>query len=202
YPTKDKPLPYIQVGYFEGLSVSKRFENKVKNELPKEGKVSDVESAKQKILVLAEWALQRGLVKEFREMIEELRRYDSKHPVVVAVEKVNADLKKALKSDDPAAQALVKDLQKEGYRTLSSSHYTLLTNVKQLGDDDLRRKLNKLEDVHTTFFYWFALKGKPRTVLGSRLVVVVVDTPHNNKKDFDTKHEAFNSVPMLDSGFT
>src|SRR5439155_4408578 len=48
YPTKDKPLPYIQVGFFEGLSVSKRFEHKVKNELPKEGKVSDVESAKQK----------------------------------------------------------------------------------------------------------------------------------------------------------
>src|SRR5437899_1559226 len=108
YPTDQVPLPFIQVGYFQGPSVAKRFDDKVKAELPKDTKVADVESTKQKILVLAEWALQRGLLKEFKDMIDELRRYESKHPVVVAVDKVQADLKKQLKSDDPAAQPLVK----------------------------------------------------------------------------------------------
>src|SRR5439155_21098107 len=158
-----------------------------KAELPKDTKVADVESTKQKILVLAEWALQRGLLKEFKDMIDELRRYESKHPVDLAVDNVQADLKKQLKSDDPAAQPLVKELQKENYRVLPGNHYTMLTNVKAVGEDDVRRKLAKLEDIYATFFYWFALKGQPRQTLNHRLVVVVVDTPSNNKKDFDTK---------------
>src|SRR5439155_24994457 len=152
---------FIQVGYFQGPSVAKRFDDKVKAELTKDTKVADVESTKQKILVLAEWALQRGLLKEFKDMIDELRRYESKHPVVVAVDKVQADLKKQLKSDDPAGQPLVKDLQEENYRVLPGHHYTVLTNVKAVGEEDVRRKLVKLEDSYAIFFYWFALKGQP-----------------------------------------
>src|SRR5262249_51243789 len=83
-------------------------------------------------------------------------------------------------------------------------HYTLLTNIKSSNtrDAELREKLKHLEDVYSTFFYWFALKGRPRDLPDRRLVVVVIDTPPNNTKEFDSKHSVFDYLPMVGTGFT
>jgi hypothetical protein len=194
-------IPERAITYVVAAPVAKRFEEKFKAEL-KEG---DNDSKKKKLLVLAEWALQRGLIPEFNTVIDELEKVDPKHSVVAAVKKTRKDLKEPPKNNDPAAQSLTEELKKEEYRTLVSDqgHYALLTNFKSssVNDAELKRKLSKLEDVYSTFFYWFALKGQPRTLPSNRLVVVLIDTPHNNSKDFDSKHAVFNFAPLVGSGF-
>ena len=59
-----------------------------------------------------------------------------------------------------------------------------------------------MEEVYNTFFLWYALKGQPRTPPPYRLVVVLIDTPSNSTKVFQSKHAAFNFVPMVGGGFT
>jgi len=204
-PHPQFPMPFIQVLYYEGSSIGTKFYQKRNEVIPKDGKTNDVESTKRNILILAEWALQRGMIKEFNETIDELKKFDAKHPVVAAVEKVRADLKRLPKTDDPAAKGLIDDLRREDYQLMVSEggHYTLMTNIKLPGRaEEVRTKLEKLESIHSTFFYWFALKGQPRPMPTSRLVVVLVDTPSNNAKEFDTKHSLYNNVPLVGGGFT
>jgi hypothetical protein len=187
-----------------GAPVSVRFAKKFND--VKDNKNLDLDTRRQKLLELAEWALQRGMVSNFHAVIDELKKYDAKHPVVVAVEKTRKELAKAPKVDDASALSLMDDLKKESYRPVVSEggHYTFLTNVEASGprDDELKKRMAKMEEVYSTFFFWFALKGEARTPPASRLVVVVVDTPYNNSKDFDTKQALFNYVPMVAGGFT
>jgi len=159
------------------------------------------ESKKKKMVLLAEWALQRGLLAEFTKSIEELKKVDAKHPVVMAVEKTREELKKKPADDDPAAQSLKEDLRKQAYRPLPSDegHYTLMTN-SPVSDRELKKKLTRLEEVYTTFFYWYALKGQPWTPPAYRLVAVLVDTP--KAEIFQRKRAEFNFVPMVGGGFT
>jgi hypothetical protein len=198
-------IPYSSVAsYVRGAPISARFAAKF-NKL-KEDKAVDPETRKERLLDLADMALKAGLLTRFNEVIDELKKQDPKHAVVAAVERTRKELAKAPKIDDPAALTLMEELKKEGYRTLNSGggHYTFLTNVSQSGarDDELQKKMNKMEEVYSAFFYWFALKAEPKVPPAHRLTVVVVDTPYNNPKDFDVKQAVFNHIPMVDSGFT
>jgi hypothetical protein len=186
--------------------VSKRFDMMYRQEFKeKEPKSPD------KLLAYAQWALQRGLMTEFHKVMDELRKADGTHPIGIAYDKTRAalDPKKAPKVNDPAAREFLEELKKEGYRTVPNEkgHYVMLTNVKfdgkgGLQDAALAKKLSRLEDAYSSFFYWFALKGQVRALPAHRLAVVVVDSPNDRSKEFLEKRSMFNNQPMVGSGFT
>ena len=142
---------------------------------------ADTPELREKLLNLAEWALERGLLNEFHRMIEEMRKLDANHPIVKTVPKTVDAMRDALKvqpnGDDPAAASLIAELTRDEYKTIHSDqgHYTLLTNVKDAKRDaGVKRRLARMEETYQGFFYWFALKGKPRPVPPYRLVAALV----------------------------
>jgi hypothetical protein len=191
--------------YVKMSSAAKRFDDKFKNDL-REGKTPE------KLLSLAEWALERGLLTEFQRMMDELRALDAKAPIpppLKAILKAVDDTRDALKvqptRDDPAAADLIEELTKDEYQTVQSEggHYTLLTNVRSPRTDaGVKRRLTRMEETYQGFFFWFALKGQARPVPTHRLVTVLVKTDWNNTKDFDNKHVVFDLPPMVGDGFT
>ncbi|HYV39714.1 MAG TPA: DUF1570 domain-containing protein [Gemmataceae bacterium] len=200
--------------------ISKEFTAKY-DKAQKELKASPDDGKKEELVIVAKWALRRGMLPEFEKCINLLKTYDAKHPVVVAVDRTRELLNQPPKTDDPAAQTLMQELGSQGYQKyvrkppvakkneqkkepkIKIDHYTLLTNMSMTDNDEaLEKKLDRLEDVYTTFFYWFAVNEQPRTPPPYRLVVAVVDTPLKNPGDFIAKHKAFGSLPMVGSGFT
>jgi hypothetical protein len=193
----------IEVYIVDAPSVFKLFDMKLKAEFKeKEPKAAD------KLVACAEWALEHGLMDQFHKMMEELRAVDIKNSVLVAYDKTKAalDKSKAPKQEEPAARAVMDELKKDNYRTLTSDqgHYTLVTNCRadQKHTAELNRKLSRLEEVYSTFFYWFALRGQVRPLPPHKLVVVVVETTDDRSKEFMDKREVFNHMPMVGSGFT
>jgi hypothetical protein len=175
---------------------AKRFDEKYKLDM-KDNKNPE------RLLVLAEWALERGLLNEFHKVIDELKTVDPKSPIVEAVGRIRDDMKKSPQQYDQAATALMSDLKKENYREFRGDHYTLLTNVDRKKDAEaaVRRRLARMEETYQSYFYWFAVKGKVRPQPTHRLVAVLVDTQANTK-EFDIHHVGYNNVPMLADGFT
>jgi Protein of unknown function (DUF1570) len=187
---------------FKRGSVNSQFATKLQNAL----KDGTDDSKKKNLLTAAEWGLQRGLLTEFTNAIEELKKLDPKSAVVAAAAKVREELKNKPSADDPAAQALITEMvRRDAYRPLVSDegHYTLLTNPGSTRSDaELKKKLSRLEEVYSAFFYWHALKGASRMPPPYRLAVVLFDFPENKVSDFHKKHEQFNFVPMVGGGFT
>ena len=191
------PLEAIS-GYIQQRSLAKRWETKLKNDLK--------DKTAENLLALAEWALERGLLDGFLKMIDELKEVAPTNATLLTVEKARAAMKSAPGQDDPAAASLAKALSAEGYRALRSElgHYTLLTNARNAAEDpSIKRRLARMEETYQTFFYWFALKGKPQTVPAYRLVTVLAkDRDPESTKEFESKHALFDEVPMLADGFT
>jgi hypothetical protein len=197
-----KPV-YVPVeaitAYIKAPPLSRRWETRLKNEL-KDGKSAD------RLLALAEWALERGLLDAFHKVIDELKEVEPNNATLKLIEQTRAALKATPGQDDPTAASLAKELGDEGYRPLRSEqgHYTLLTNAKNAAEDPtIKRRLARMEDTYQVFFYWFALRGSPRTVPAYRLVTALVkEADADNTKEFDSKHTFFDSLPMLGDGFT
>jgi hypothetical protein len=193
-------LPDFACTYITFPSVAARFETEVKNKL-KGGKSAE------KLILLAEWALEHGLLPQFHKMIDQLKEVAPNDPTLKVVEKTRDALKARPSRDDPAAASLVADLLAEGkadkvpYTALVSEqgHYTLLTNFKKgKQDPSIKRRLARMEETYQTFFYWFALKRRPLAVPAYRLVTVLPQ----KTQTFEAKHRDFDKVPMLADGFT
>jgi hypothetical protein len=185
--------------YFTGKSLARRYDERLRA-IAKEGKTPD------RLLQLAEWALERGLLLEFTRLIAEVKALAPDNPSVRAVEQASAAMKARPGQIDPAAASLIKNLSDEGYRPIQSEggHYSLFTNITNAqGDPALRRRLAFMEDTFQTYYYWFALKGTPQPVPSYRLVAVLVkENESNSTREFETKHALFDQVPMLADGFT
>jgi hypothetical protein len=191
------PLEAI-TAYIQAPPLAKRWESRLK--------ASKDDMNADRLLALAEWALERGLLAEFHKVIDELKEVDANNAALKRIEQTRAALKATPAQDDPTAAALARELGDEGYRPVRSEqgHYTLLTNAKGGAEDEaVKRRLARMEDTYQVFFYWFALKGSPRTVPAYRLVTVLVKEPDpENTKEFDSKHAFFDQLPMLADGFT
>ncbi len=75
-----------ELNYWLVKSPANWFTKKFQDEL----KDANDDGKKVKLLVLAEWALQRGLLTEFNKCIDELKKIDAQNAVVAAVEKTRA----------------------------------------------------------------------------------------------------------------
>jgi hypothetical protein len=147
-----------------------------------------------KLLELADWALSRGLVKQFTEIMDELAKEDAKHPVVVAYRKVQADMdRKDLKDEGVAAWAQ----RLPGFNIRQSAHYTLFYDSPKKEPAEVRSRLDRLEDNYRKFFYWFALRGKALPVPSTRLLAVLVD----GEETFERQHAIFDKMPLVADGF-
>src|SRR5262249_25948052 len=114
--------PEIATGRDTTPTVLQRYETRRKKEL-KEGASDKAE----KLLELAKWALQHGLVDKVPALMEELAKEDAKNPAVAVFQKVKGDIGRRLNRDDPVL-AWAKDKLSQ-FKAKQSEHYTLIYDV-------------------------------------------------------------------------
>lgn len=169
-------------------TVARRFKAK-KEEL-------DKDKTHEKMLELAEWALEHRLLNETVKTMEDLKAANAEHPAVKAFFKIDADIKKKITKDDGKAAEWRDKLG--NYKVKPSEHYSLLyNNAVDAGSPDIDTRLKYLEENYKAFFYWFALKGKVLPVPERRLVAVLVNRPD----EFKIQQEVFDPMPLVTDGF-
>jgi hypothetical protein len=182
------------IRFYHQPSVAERLVAR-KRELAREGPNAE------KLLLLAQWALEHGLARDFEQTMEELGKTDAKQAAFVAFKQVSTAMARPINAVDPRASAMVEELTRENYRAINTTggHYILLTDVRPGGqnDVDLRKWEERLEDNYRNFFYWFAARGKVLPVPTYRLVAAVVAVP----QDFERKHEMYGGEPTVAPGF-
>jgi hypothetical protein len=171
------------------------FEKTIENQL-KEGDDAD------RLLLLADWALQRGLFEAFEKCISRLETLDKDHPRLLAVKQTQQALGKTLKEDNSPLPDYIEGMKDQKYHVVNSPHYTLLTNLPQK-DRAIEKRLELLETLYKSYFLWFALKGHPQQVPTTRLLAVLIKADTGDRSgDFETKHGDYNFTPKVGDGFT
>jgi hypothetical protein len=174
-------------------TVAQRFIER-KRETEKAGKPTP-----DKILDLAEWALAHALLPEFTKLMDDYSEQAKETDVAKAYQKVKADLAKGL-PENPLTSFWRQQLPFRDYKMVHSKegHYTILYGTPANRNNyDVDSKLMRLEDTYRSFFYWFALKGKPLPPPAHKLIAVVVPS----KQEFERQHQIFDGVPLVADGF-
>jgi len=165
--------------------------------------IKDSKDRPQHLVYIAEWALSLGLNDKFQSVVEEIQKANPKHPAVVNVARVKADLKKPITATDPALQPFLDELRSEGYRPLLSEqgHYGIMAKVplNQSKDLELKSRLNLFEETMQNFYNWFALQDMPQPAMPAYKQWIVLP---ESVKDFDTLHAAWGDQPLAGDGFT
>lgn len=158
------------------------------------------------LIPVAAWALRHGLVKEFHLTMDEIGKQNATHAIYLGYVKLRDELKKSVRTEDPAIKDLLADLKKEGYREFTrsedGSHYAILTKMPSNPTTDslLRRRLERLEDNLQVFYYWFLLqrtKFQP-SMPKHQLAVVLVGDPI----EFQNRYAYWGEPLMHEDGFT
>jgi hypothetical protein len=155
-------------------------------------------------LGIASFALSHGLLREFHQAMEEVGKSKSPGPVYSAYAKLKAELKKAVRSEDPVLRDFLTQLKEDNYRKYDedSNHYAIYTKQPPGSVDSLlRRRLARLEETYETFFYWLVLNRAPLadlTLPKHQLVAVVIDDPHA----YDADYVSWGQPPRHWDGFT
>src|SRR5262245_42926134 len=116
-----------------------------------------------KVIEIANWAVRHGLMKEFHQAMDTLKKLKSPDPSHQLVLKNYAQaqqiVKDSIRQEDTNLTGLIQELTAEGYRSLVSDqgHYQLLSNLPKETDASLKRRLARLEEHFEAFYYWFAL---------------------------------------------
>jgi hypothetical protein len=192
-PYSDKELEVIH-----RATVAKEYEALYK------AKVKDGRNPRA-MLHLARWALGHGLLKQFHDLMEELKVADGVPADVKSAVAMHQKTKEALKkpptAEDPAVASLMADLKAEGYRQTISvrGRYSMLSNLPENRQDDIRRRLALMDETYEKFYYWFALHSAETMppLPNRRLLAVLVANP----KEFRSKHAIWGSLPLVCDGF-
>ncbi len=145
-------------------------------------------------LTVTQEALQRGMPTQAKEIIElakKERNFTSKEFSLYL--KTLKAIGNPPKGIDPTAVNLVDRLEKEGYRSVTSSggHFQIVTTLAA-DDREVTSRLDKLELLYTTFFGWFALHGKEIPQPNHRLICVL----ESRKGAFKKAHNAHFTIPL------
>lgn len=151
-----------------------------------------------KLLELAEWTLGHGLNSSFVAVMQKAADAEGgkAHPAVLAFQKVEADMNRAVSKDEDAKKWQEK-LGLGGYRITRSAHYALLHSFTSDESPAVQSRLHRLEAAYRSFYYWFALKGQALPVPDYRMVAMLVLAA----KDFRLLHQIFDSASMVADGF-
>jgi hypothetical protein len=156
----------------------------------KEGKTPEA------LLEVAEWALNHLRLKEFSDVMEELREVAPSHESVKAYDTVKKAMAARITKDDPAIEWRADRLP-TNYKTKRGEHHTVLYNSPETDPKEVLDYLALLEKNYEGFFYWFALKGKALPVPDKRLVAMLVD----KKEEFLGYRRVFDNTPLVADGF-
>jgi len=180
--------------FYHQPSAAQRFVERRKH-LEKEDKTPE------KLLQLAEWALEHGLPQSFQQTMQELGKVDASHPAVLAVKQVGEALARPVRGLDPMAGSIIAELNDENFRQVlnEGGHYVLFTDLPRdrQKEADLKKWTERLEDNYRNFFYWFAARGRVLPVPTYKLVAVIVA----GRKDFERKHDSLSGRPTVADGF-
>jgi hypothetical protein len=125
----------------------------------------------RKVLDLARWCLEHGLLDKFAETMDSLNTADDKKLEQVAI---YLELKDKLK--EPLRQPAETEKRTrlfDGYnKTTKAPHFVVYSdgNVTQSNVDS---RLNKMEDTFKAVYYWFALKGQRLSLPAERQTVLI-----------------------------
>jgi hypothetical protein len=150
-----------------------------------------------KVLELAGWCLEHGLVSRFVEVMDKLVELDKNLPASVAYAKVKAALKQPPEKNDTAGAWRAKLM--EGYKITEKEgyHYALLHSSSAGSAADLEQMLDTLENTFKGFYYWWAWRGIDLPVPRERQLAVVTD----KTDDLHRFHRILTSGPMVGDGF-
>lgn len=173
--------------HIKGPTLAQRYEQKRK-EMAKLKQDNDVTAQ----LNLAQWALQHGLVDEVPKIMTQAAKAEPKHPVVLAFQKTEADIRRDAKPGDDGE---VWRERLGNFRMLDGRHYRV---VYEETEALARRLAGRLEKNFRSFYYWWALRGTPLPVPEHKLVVILVE----EERAFDYQHKnIFDETPMAADGF-
>jgi hypothetical protein len=197
HPKDQSDKTFLLVEYLPREPLKKEHDRRLKK-LLKDG------AGAKELVKLAFWDWSHGLLKQFHETVDELKKVDSKHSVVSKYAGIQNQLKAPLTQEDPAARSYLEELRADKYRSMVSDkgHYTLYFNLIPIpaNDAQIKRRLARLEESLESFYYWFAFQDNvpvppmPRYRLLGQLI--------NDPEDFLKKHKSWGTVPMLADGFT
>lgn len=188
-------VPIVEYRTVAKDSVGKEFNKKF-------GKVLTDASDANNLHHAASWALAHGLTKYFHDAMAGLAKIDPKHFAVGNYQRVQAELKKPLDTDDPTSQAVLSLFKEDFQVTVSKGgHYGILT--KQGGPQAAAitaRRADRFEEAFDNFFYWFALQeGVAQPAMPKyRLYAVLLD----DRNSFHSTHALWGHPPMAADGFT
>jgi hypothetical protein len=184
------PEPELKVRIIEMPTVAQRFytrRREIKDDAPVPDKV-------ERFTKLADWALEHGLLDQVEAMMEEVAKLDPKDPTLVTFQKIQANMNREIKEDEPAVEW--RDRLGDDYRITTSKHYALLNNTKT--PSEAQRWLDRLEQNYRGFFYWFALRNKPVPVPTKRLVAALAQNAESFHRDHN---DIFDEVQFTEDGF-
>jgi hypothetical protein len=150
----------------------------------------------EQLVELARWALGHGLIKECAQVMEEAAKANKDYPAVVAFQKVKADLDRPLPADSTGGAPWAQLLRGDAVTTTPQHHYALMHsgNAKP---DEVKVRLERLEDSCRAFYYWFALHDVALPVPAQHLPAVLTTKEENFKR----LHDVFDSGPVVMDGF-
>jgi hypothetical protein len=184
----DMKVEFVRESNVNLPTITKRFAT-IRRDKLKDGKKVEP------LLEVAEWALTHALIDEFLDVMQDVRKLDSQHPSILALDAVQAGMKKRIAGDEDAATVWKTKLANN--KVKQSAHYTLLYNSPDNEPEEVLTYIDRLERNYEAFFYWFALKGKTLPIPEKRLVGVLV----NKIDEFQNYRQVFDNVPLVADGF-
>jgi hypothetical protein len=174
-----------------------------------------------RVLALAEWALQHGLVEQFQAVMDKFAEEEKSHQAAVAYVKV----REGLKTKPPANKAGWRARPPEGFREVAGDHYVVWHNLADPAKgnvfDEVRPRLNRLEHALKVYYYWWALRGVELPLPKEKMLAILdkdadsfrghhelfaakrngTGLPVEVKAEIRRHHEAFTDGPEVAGGF-
>ncbi len=150
-----------------------------------------------KLLDLARWCLEHGLVDKFAEVMDKLVALDKNLPAADAYAKVKAALKQPPEKNNSAGDWRAKLM--EGYKIAEKEgyHYALLYSSTAVSAADQEDVLKTLENTFLGFYYWWAFHGVVLPVPHDRQLAVVTD----KADELHRFRHILTSGPLVGDGF-
>jgi Protein of unknown function (DUF1570) len=179
----------------------KQFADKKRDAMAKRDRSAD------DMVMLAEWALSHGLLKECVETMDELPKDIAKgsvsagseriKAVLAAYQKVKEDLAKPV-FGTTAVDSWKKRLPGFGVASSNEGHYVLFFSEQSKdAPPEIARRLAMLEEKMRVFYTWFAFRGKTLPVPEEKLVAIQVQ----DASSFRSQRVAADDVQPVSDGF-
>lgn len=162
-------------------------------------KARDADRA-ERYFVLAEWALNFGLIKQCEELLTQIEKMKEMPARVQAGIKAYAQVRDALAKSPPgmeSANSWKSKLPEYDLTVSNEGHYAVFFPREKTPPPWVERRKELLEQQMRAFYIWFALKGKALPVPEEKLVAVDIRDPHA----FKSQRTVMDSVQYVSDGF-